>query len=211
MVRKIVEDIKYRNIDEDPQPFLYLSLEQSHISMVSLHIRTTKNPISLSGSIYKLIRQLDPNLPVEIRTLEQRVAGSLGQHKLITGVVGIFGLLALALALIGVYGIVSYSVGQRAQEMGIRSALGASKWELLRLVLRKTVLIIVVGIGLGLIGAFFSSHLLVEFLYQTQAIEPIVFVVVASAMAAVALLASLLPARKAALVDPIIAIRNIGE
>jgi len=205
----IVEDAKYRYIDEDPEPYLYLSLTQRQISMVSLHVRTIGSPETMSGTVQKIFRHLDPNLPIEIRTMSERVGGNLWPHKLITGVIGIFGFLALSLALIGVYGVVSYTSRQRVYEMGIRSALGATQGELLKLAMRKAICMIGVGLGLGLFGAFLTSRLLANFLYQTTAMEPLVFIAVAIGMAVVALIASLLPARNAARVDPIIAIRNL--
>jgi putative ABC transport system permease protein len=152
---------------------------------------------------------LDSDLPVyDIATIDQRLSGSLGRRRFLLLMLGGFAVLALLLATIGIYGVASYSVAQRTHEIGIRMALGASSDEVLRLVLRQGMLLGILGIAVGLGGAIALTRLMAGLLYGVTATDPITFAAVSLLLATAALVAQLIPARRAARVDPMIALRH---
>jgi putative ABC transport system permease protein len=154
------------------------------------------------------VHDVDPNLPVsQVRTLEQIVSRSISQPRFYMTLLAAFAALALALAAIGIFGVLSYAVAQRTREIGIRMALGAQESTVVRLVVREAMLLAAAGVTLGLIAAFFVSHSLEAFLFQTRPTDPLTVAGVATLLAVVALTASYIPARRATQVDPLTALR----
>ena len=204
----IARDSKYRTLGESPRPFAYVPLAQNHETGMALHVRTTGNPIGLAAAVRHEVQSLDQNLPVtELQTLSGVLAGSLFAARMGAVLLAVFGSLALLLAAIGLYGVMSYAVSRRTREIGIRMALGAATGNVLRLVLKEGMSLVGSGVAIGLIVAAAATRLLASFLYGVSPLDAATFVAIPLLLALVAFLASYLPARRAAKVDPMIALR----
>jgi macrolide transport system ATP-binding/permease protein len=206
----IVRDAQYNFLGETPKPFWYLPQTQHYTSSLTLHIHTTVDPTSVAPAVRAAFSSLDPTLPLfDIRTMQEHLmrGRALLFPRLGAAFAAVFGLLALGLAAVGVYGVVSYAVTQRTREIGIRMALGARLAAVLGLVVRQGAGIAGTGIIVGLLAAVGVSRLLGSLLYGVQPTDPVIFGGVAVLLGAVALGASYLPARRAAKVDPLVALR----
>ncbi|HXU09704.1 MAG TPA: FtsX-like permease family protein, partial [Blastocatellia bacterium] len=204
----LVRDSKYRTLGENPRPTIYVPLAQNHETGMTLHVRTTGNPTSVAAAVRQEIQSLDRDLAVtSLQSLDDVLAGSLFAARMGAALLSIFGLLALLLAGVGLYGVMSYSVSRRTREIGIRMALGAEKGNVLRLVLKQGMSLVASGVAGGLIVAFAVTRLLTSFLYGVSGLDAVTFLAVPAVLAFVALLASYIPARRAAKVDPMIALR----
>jgi len=178
------------------------------IRSVFLVARTTGDPLSVVGAIRGEIRQMDANVPIaNVRSMNDVVAAALATPRLTGFLLGAFAAIALALAAVGIYGVLAYVVSQRTHEIGIRLAIGAGKSQVLGMVLRQGLLLAGIGIAAGLIGAYALTRLMKGLLYQVRPTDPLTFAAVAAALLLIALLASLLPARRATRVSPISALR----
>jgi putative ABC transport system permease protein len=175
---------------------------------LSIVVRTDGNPLALSTEFRDAVRQVDPSQPiVKMRTMEENISTSVVQPKFRATLLSIFSFLALALAAIGIYGVISYSVTQRTREIGIRMTLGADGLAVLRMILKQGIALALLGVGLGLAGAFGLTRLLENFLFQVKPFDPLTFAGVAAVLIAVSLAACWFPARRATRVDPIVALR----
>jgi putative ABC transport system permease protein len=172
-------------------------------------IRASGDPARVTAAVREQIRASDPALPVfQARTMEDLRQLSFWRYKLFGYMFSAFGAVALFLASIGVYGVLSYSVSQRRQEIGVRVALGAARRDVLRLIVGQGVTLAAIGIGVGIAGAFGATSLIASLLYNVTSSDPISFIIVSFFLATVAVIASYIPARRALAVDPIIALRN---
>jgi len=201
---------KYEWIFEDQEMHFYLPLAQDYHSLRVLHVRTTGAPEKLALTVQKEIRALDSNLLVyDVMTMEQALQGVNALFLLNMGAAfaGVLGGLGLLLALVGVYGVVSYVASQRTHEIGIRMALGAQRSDVLKMVLSQGFALVLIGIGAGLAVALGLAHLIRDMLFGVKPADPLTFGGVAVMLAAMALLACYLPARRATRVDPMIALR----
>jgi predicted permease len=204
----VARDGKYRSLGDRSRPYIYRPLMQSYEPRMTLVVRTSGDPRALAGPVREQLRGLDPNLPVaDVRTLEEQFDLSLLPARVAAWTLGGFGLLALALAAIGVYGVVSYTVAQRTREIGVRMALGAGRADVLRLILGEGLSMVGVGLCLGLLLSLALTRVLGGFLYGVSASDPLTFVGVPALLGAIALVAGYLPARRAARVDPLVALR----
>ena len=204
----IVGDVKQRGLASEVFPTTYLGWGTFPISDMSVLVRSTSDVATLSAAIRETVQGVDPAMPVyEMRTMEDVVSESVAQPRFYTTLLSAFGGLALLLAALGIYGVISYSVAQRTRELGIRIALGATHDRVLRLVLSQGIGLSVVGVAIGVAGALWLVHLLATLLYGVQATDMLTFATVAAVLVGVASLASYLPARRAARVDPVIAMR----
>jgi len=204
----VARDGKYRSLGEPPHPYIYQPLLQSYDPKMTLVVRTTGEPQSVSAAVREQIRALDANLPIaDVKTLRDHLDLSLFPSRLAAWTLGGFGVLALLLAAIGIYGVVSYSVAQRTREIGVRMALGAREKDVLGLVLGQGVFVIGVGLALGLLLAAAATRAIAGFLYGVGATDPVTFVGVPLLLGFVALGASYIPARRATKVDPLVALR----
>jgi predicted permease len=207
----VVPTGKYLMLGEDPRPYLYLPMEQDYRSPISLLVRTTVDPASLVDAVRVEVNALDPNLPLfNLRTFEEHVRTSaLGLMPIRLGatMACVQGVIGLFLAIMGLYAVVSYGVNQRTQEIGIRMALGAQRFDVLRLVVRQGMRLTLVGVGLGLVMAAGASFVFSKVLYGVQPLDGPVFVGITLLLAGVAALACYLPARRATKVDPMVALR----
>ena len=205
----IVRDGDYRRLREDPRPFLYFPLLQSYLSGTILHVRTVGDPEELAGAVRAEVRRLDPALPLSgVQTLEEHLRLATFAPRLLATFLGGLGTIALLLSTVGLYNVIRTAVSQRTREIGVRMALGAQPTEVARLVLGQGLLLALLGAGLGLAAAFAASRLLASQLYGVSATDPVVFTAVVALLAAVSALASWLPARRAAAVDPMVALRG---
>lgn len=207
----VTPDFVRNNIDDDepPLPGAFVPYPYAPTPNTGFTIRTAGAPASITSSIRSEIRASDPGLPVfAVRTMEDVRTMSFWQYRLFGYMFGIFGAAALFLAGVGVYGVLSFSVSQRTQEMGVRIALGAKDTDVLGLVVRQGLTLAAIGVVLGLLGAFAITRVIQSLLYNVTATDPISFGGVALFLALIAALASYLPARRATTVDPIVALRN---
>jgi predicted permease len=205
----IVGRVKQDALDSDSRMAIYLSHTQSPTRAMNVVVRSGAEPSGLTAAIAGQIRQLDPDLPLyNVRTMEHRVDESLARRRFSMLLLSAFACLALGLAAIGIYGVIAFLVNQSTREMGIRMALGATPRKILMLVIRQGLLVAVIGVGIGLAGAFILTRLMGSLLYDVRATDPSTFVAIAAVLAAVALVASYVPARRAARIDPVISLRS---
>ncbi len=204
----MMRDGKYFSLSEDPAPFVFLNLRPENGSYLTLVVRTASEPQSVIGALRSEFQQLDANLPVyNVKTMTEHMALPLFPARVAAMLLGSFGVLALILAAIGIFGVMSYAVSQRTREIGIRMALGANASGILKLVVGHGLKLIVLGMGIGLAGAFAGTRLMSALLYGVSATDSVTFVVIALLLTGVALLACYLPARRATKVDPMTALR----
>jgi ABC-type antimicrobial peptide transport system permease subunit len=194
-------------LDEDI-PVVYVTFYQNPGIGNSLVVRAAMNPLLLSEAIERAIWQVNNNQAVtNIETLEEIKSESVAPARLRTTLLAIFAGIALLLAAVGIYGVVSYSVAQRVREMAIRLAVGASPRDLLKLVIGRTMLLVLVGLALGAGAAVALTRVLASLLYETSPTDPVTWVITGTMLAAVALLASYFPARRVTKVDPLTILR----
>jgi predicted permease len=204
----VVGDIRQYGLDKSPDMEAYIAQAQNMSYLFSMVARTTIDPRNLAGAARQAFLAADPTLPVfRVQPLESYVASSLAQRKFTLILLGMFGGLALALAAIGIYGLTSYAVTLRTREVGIRMAFGAERSDVLAMVLRQGLALIGLGLAVGFAASLALTRLLTSLLFEVRPTDLATSAAVALLLAAVALLASYLPARRAASVDPMIALR----
>ncbi len=205
----VVGDVREDSLEAPPSPTIYVDYHQRPQATYrfSAVIRTDADPAAVISSARKIIRALDPNLPPTFKTMSQVVSSSLQSRRFNLSLVGIFAGTALLLAMAGLYGVTAYAVSKRTGEFGIRIALGASVGSVLRLVLRQGIVTALVGVAIGLAGAFAVTRVLGSLLFDLRATDPVTFAAVVLLLVSVALLACYIPARRAAKVDPMVALR----
>jgi predicted permease len=204
----VVGDSVIGQIGEDPQPQVYLPIPQYYQSAATLQIRTTGNPAAVLATVRRAVQQIDPNLPlVFVQTIGDLMDQVLWAPRMGAALLSLFGLLSLTLAAVGVYGVMSYSVTQRTQEFGIRMALGAEGSNILRLVVREGLWLAGIGLAIGIVIAVFVARTLAGLLYGVNPGDLQTFGGVSLLLAAVAMVACYVPARRATHVDPLVALR----
>jgi predicted permease len=204
----VVSHVRYRSVDAASRPQVYWPEDQQPFNTLSLAIATSAEPLGLARAVEAQIHQVDPDQPVyQVRTMAQLRSEWLSQRFLALLVAAVFAGLALPLAAIGIYGVMSYAVSQRTQEVGIRMALGARPLQILGMILGKGAVLTALGLGVGIIAAFVLTRLMSAVLYGVSATDPLAYVGGVLVLAVVALLASYLPARRATKLDPVEALR----
>jgi len=221
----VVDDMRQGRLDADPAPQMFvdyrqvLALTQARklptaaqerlaFGFLSFVVRTAGDPAELMPAVRSLVNRVDAGAGIDaMLPMEQLVASSLTRQRFYAVVLGIFAAIAAALGAIGTYGVLAYAVGRRTNEIGVRMALGAQRGDVLRMVLRRGVILAVIGIGFGIAGAAALARSLTAMLYGLTPLDPATYVAVTVLFVAVALLAAYLPARRAANVDPLVAIR----
>ncbi len=207
----VVHDGKQTGLFDDNRSYFFVPLAQHYRSLRVLQLRAAGDPAALTPLVIREIRALDPDLPVfDVVTMERMLDGPNGFFLLRMGALfgGAMGLLGLMLALVGVYGVVSYAASQRTQEIGVRMALGAGRREILSLVLGRGLLLVAVGVGVGTAAALGLSRMVSNLLFGISSMDPITFIGVPLLLAAMAILASYVPASRATRIDPAIALRG---
>jgi putative ABC transport system permease protein len=204
----IIADVKHFALNQEVRPTMYLPNQQEPVRGLFLVVRSNNDPLSLVSAVRGEVSAIDKSLAVaNVKTMERTITESIAPQRFTLLLIGIFAALALVLAAAGLYGVISYSVAQRTQEIGIRMALGAQAHDVLRLVINQGMFLTLTGVAIGLIGAFVLTRLISNLLFGVSATDPMTFGAVSLLLIAVALIACFLPARRASKVDPMIALR----
>ncbi len=204
----LVKTIKIGSLGEAPRPYFYLPFSQSYNAAMTVHLRTQGDPLRLAPQLRAEIRSMDPNLAVEqIRNMEEQVSFSLYPARVGATLLGVFAALAIALSVVGLYGVMSYWVSRRTQEIGIRIAVGADRGDVQRLVMGRGLKVILLGLAGGVVLALGLGRLLEGFLYGVGGVDPVTFAAMGAFLFMTALLACLAPARRALRIDPIRALK----
>jgi predicted permease len=206
----MVEDIKYRDLDESPKPYFYVPLRQLYRAGIGfgLHVRATGNPESLLPLVQKEIRAIDSTVLISgAAAMVDFIGAAYFAEKAAALLVGALGAVALFLAALGLYCVMAYSVTQRTHEIGIRLALGARAGDVLRLVVGHGMKLAVIGVAVGVMGSFALTQLMKGLLFQVSPSDPMTFAALSLLLLGVALLACYIPARRAMKVDPMVALR----
>src|SRR6202030_3684180 len=204
----VVADMHLISLRLPPKPQIYVPHQQFAVQTMSIFVRSPMGEAALMGTLRDAVNEIDKDVPVyRLRTLPDYLFQSIAQPRLNAMLVGLFALIALLLAAAGIFGVMSYSVTQRTQEIGIRLALGAQRYDVLRLIVGQGMRFVGVGLLLGLIGVFASTRLLQSLLFGVGATDLPTMFVITVILTAVAFIACLLPARRATLVDPVQALR----
>jgi len=200
---------KYHSLGESPTEFMYLPHREDTWFGMTLVARTSANPLGTLGGIREIVRRLDPNLPLhDVRTMEDHVGTALLPARLNVYVLGAFAVLGLCLAAVGIYGVLAHSVARRTREIGIRVAVGADRRTIEKLIMREGVGLALFGTALGLLGAAGASQLVKNLLFGVEALDPVSFGVMPAVLVGVATFAVWVPARRAASVEPVMALRT---
>ncbi|MGH9434942.1 MAG: FtsX-like permease family protein, partial [Terriglobia bacterium] len=205
----IVGNVRNRGFSAPRKGVLYFPLAQRPKFHMSLVIRAASDPMSLAGAVRQAVRSIDKQQPVyDVKTMEQYISESVSNQRMAVFLLAVFAALALILASVGIYGVISFSVSQRTHEIGIRMALGAQQGDILRLVVGQGAILALAGVGVGIVAALGLTRLMAGLLFGVRPNDAGTFVGVALVLIAVALLATYIPARRAAKVDPLVALRD---
>jgi len=205
LVVGLVRDTKVRTIGEDPTPFVYISAAQTNEPIMRLLMRP--RGVSLIPQVRAIVAEMNPNLPMEASTLTDLTAVVLLPHRIASWLAAVVAIIGAFLAAIGIYGLAAYNVTQRTREIGVRVALGALRVQVMRLILAGAAKPVLVGAAVGLLVSSLLTDLLAGMLYGVRPLDPISFIGGAVIFVAVAAVASLVPARRAASVNPVEALR----
>jgi putative ABC transport system permease protein len=204
----VVGKVKRRGLDSDSRPQIYVPLDQDMSRFVSIVLRCSTSTDALAPALRRAVWSVDPNLPVEVAALQDTLEGTLAQTRFTTRLIGVLGLIALALAVVGIYALMAYSVACRRHEIGVRMAMGGQKGQILGLVMRQALVLTAVGLALGALSALAVTRLAAGLLFGVTPTDPVTFITVPLLLGGVAIAASYLPARRATRVDPVIALRS---
>jgi predicted permease len=204
----VARDSKIRTLGESPRNLMYLSVDQTYHGGMTMIVRTPGEGRGVIDGVRQAVKEIDPRMPLyKVMTIEQHLTWAFWAQNMAAALASAFGLLALALAAVGIYGVVSYTVARRTHEIGIRVALGAQARDIVRIVLSQGMVLTLIGLGAGLLAAFLLARQLTSLLYGMSPGDPATYILVALVLACVALIACLVPARRATKVDPMIALR----
>ncbi len=204
----IVGDSKHMNLDAEVKPMAYWPHAELTYSGMTFVLRTQSDPASVSNAARHVIRTLDAEQPVAaVRTMASLIGASVARARFNTLLLSLFAVVALLLAGVGIYGVMAYSVAQRTHEIGVRMALGARGSDVLSLVVKRGMALASIGVALGLAASFASTRLMKALLFDVSTTDPLTFAGIPLLLVLVALAACLIPARRAAKVDPMVALR----
>ena len=195
-------------LDGPVRQTIYVPRTQRPTAGITVFVRTEQDPLSIAPSVAGIVRAMEPEAPVDIRTLDDVVGASIARPRAISLLLGVFALVALALAAVGVYGVMAYSVRERTKEIGVRVALGATATSILRLILGQALRLVAIGVAVGLVAAAMLAQLLERLLYQVAPLDPWTFTVTAGILLVVATIASYVPAARAMRMAPVDALRT---
>ena len=205
----VVGDVRGIQFDREPEPTMYFHYRQFGWRTMTLALRATGEPESLAAAVRAKVAGVDAEQPVfELRSMREMVSQAAAEPRMNTGLLALFAMLALLLAAVGIYGVMSYAVEQRTNEIGLRMALGAQAADVFRLVVGQGLGVVGAGVAAGLLGAFAAARVLGSLLFETSSSDPLTFLVVVVVLTLVAVLSCYLPARRAMKVDPIQALRH---
>jgi putative ABC transport system permease protein len=204
----VVGDLKHFGLDQETQPEMYAPFAQFVIDVMPMVVRVQGNPATFASAIRQQVQQVDATVAIErILPMQQVLSGSFAARRFTMLLLGAFAAVALLLAGVGVYGVMAYSVSERTREIGVRLALGAQTSDVLRLVLKQSLTLAAVGVGIGLLASFALARLMKNLLFGVTAHDPLTFATVAVLLTVVALLACWIPARRATQVNPVVALK----
>ena len=205
----VVADVRDLGLDAEPRPEVYAPYLQETVSYMALIVKAEADPEGLAAAVRGQVLAIDKDQPVSnIQSMKQVVKESVAGRRFNMMLLAIFAAVALLLAAVGIYGVMAYSVSRRTHEIGIRMALGASSRDVLRLVVGQGMALALMGIGIGLAAAFALTRLMASLLYEVSATDPLTFALISLLLAAVAVMACYIPARRATKVDPMVALRH---
>jgi predicted permease len=208
----VVGDVKKFALSDSPGPEMYVPYKQKpYPSMLTMPfvLRTTRDSLGLTNELQQAVKSVDSELPVaNVQPMAELVSRSMSPQKLSASVLGAFSVVALILAIVGIYGVISYMVNERNHEIGVRIALGAQKYDVLRLVFSQATRLVAAGLGLGFVAALSLTRMLTSFVFGIKAADPITFTVAPLALLMAASLAIYIPARRASAIDPMDTLRN---
>jgi putative ABC transport system permease protein len=205
----IVGDVRFGTIDSAAAPDAYISYSQARLSRMMVFVRTSGDPSAIAPSVRAVVRRVAPNAPVfDIKSMSARVATASAQTRFSAILLGLFAAMALSLAVMGIYGVLSFAVAQRTGEIGIRMALGAERGRVLALVMRDGAVLACIGLAIGLVTAVALTRVLRTMLFEVTTTDPLTYLAMVSVLALAVAAASWIPARRAAKVDPVIALRR---
>ncbi|HEY3570215.1 MAG TPA: ABC transporter permease [Thermoanaerobaculia bacterium] len=204
----IVGDVKNNGLEADPQPAMYFPLQQFPYQSLNVIVRGQGDPARLAGPVREQVRQLDPGLALSnVATMQDLFHAALARQRFSALLLSLFAGAALLLTAVGIYGVIAYGVSQRTHEIGVRMALGGQIGDIVRLILWRGVRLALIGLAIGGLGALIATRFMASLLYQIAPSDPLTFLLIATILVAVAMLASFVPARRAARVDPLKALR----
>jgi len=204
----IVRDVKYDSVRDEAPPTMYVPYTQNPVGLMAFEIRTGGDPSNMMAAIGEAVRQVDPNLPLmNVSTQIDEIERRFAQERLVARACTLFGGLALLVASVGVFGVMSYSVARRTNEIGIRLALGAERRDVLQLVMGESLVLVAAGVTIGVAGAMASSRTLSSLLFGVAPTDPGTMAGAVAVIVLVSALAGYLPARRASRIDPNIALR----
>ncbi len=204
----VVGDVRNRGLDAQPQAAFFVPFSQSPDSTMEVALLTAVEPTSMATAVRNAVAAIDPEQPVlDISAMDQRLAASVAPRRFNLLLMASFALLAMLLAVVGIYGVVSFAATQRTHEVGVRIALGAQRRDVLKLILAQGMVLLLIGIGVGLIGAFLLTRFLASLLYGVRPTDSATFAAVSLLLVLVAIVACYIPARRATKVDPMVALR----
>jgi putative ABC transport system permease protein len=204
-----VGDTRDESLSEEPEPAAFFPLDQVGVSGLTLVVRTAQRPESVGTAVRDVVRRLDADLPVVgMTTMEDVVSRSVEAPRFYAFLLAVFSAAALALAAIGIYGVLSYAVAARTREIGVRIAIGARRRDVIGMVLGNAARLAALGLGAGLAAALLLTRLLSGILFDVRPFDPATYAAVSAILFGVALLAALVPARRASIVDPMTALRQ---
>jgi putative ABC transport system permease protein len=208
LIAGVVKDVKSDGLDAEATPEMYLPFPQNISSAMTLVVRTNSNPSNSITAVRGIVQTIDKDQPVyNVRTIAQLFNESIAQRRLNMLMLVAFAIIALLLAISGIFGLMAYTVAQRTHEIGVRIALGAQKSDIIKLVFGQGMSLTMIGLSLGLVAAFALTRLMTSLLFGVSATDPLTFLSISLLIAAVALVACYIPARRAMKVDPMIALR----
>jgi predicted permease len=204
----VVSDVRIRSMESSPEAEIYLLASEADPEGAALVVRSTLPPATLTPTVIAALRELNPAQPATaFRPVQSLVDRAVSPRRFFVLLVAIFAALGLVLAALGIYGVISYSVTRQTQEIGIRMALGATRWQVQNRVLGRTLRLAGIGIGVGAVAAIVASRVIASLLFNTEPYDPVTFACVLLALLSVALLAGFLPALRATRIDPTRALR----
>ncbi|MEP6706890.1 MAG: ABC transporter permease [Pyrinomonadaceae bacterium] len=204
----IIADVKQLGLDSSAKPEVYFPYLQVASPSMSVVVRTASNPLSLAAPVKSQIQAIDKDLPIDdAKTMQQLLAESISGRRFNMMLLTVFAVVALVLAIVGIYGVMSYTVTQRTHEIGIRVAVGAQPRDVFRMVIGQGMMLAMIGVALGLVGAFGLTRLMTSMLFGVEPTDPATFVSIAGLLTGVALLACYIPGRRATKIDPLVALR----
>jgi predicted permease len=205
----VVKDVKYNSLEEDPQPGDYLPYSQNVRYLNDFELRYTGNSATVVAAVRQAIHDVDPRLPIsDVMTLDEQVTRSITNQRLVAQLSAFFGLLAVLLSCIGIYGLMSYMVMRRTNEIGIRMALGADRFHVRRQVMREVLVLVAAGIAIGVPVTLVSDRVIASMLFGLRATDAVSLFAALGLLSSVAAIAGYLPARRASLIDPMVALRH---